>query len=242
MRAIRKERQTSKSKDSNNSLIKSSFGNLKGKKILKLDLWNEVNNTKILFWVAEQEALVYGLDISGYLVKEAKKSFSKKKLPANFTKGDMRKMPFRNNFFDYIYSMGTIEHVPDYDKALKEIYRVLKPHGIAIIGVPNKFDPFLRPLIVWITSLIGKYPYAPEKSFTIWELEKEVSHVGFKTVSRTGILFMPGILRIIDLYFYKRIPMISRIVGLFLKLLFFLDNKFSFFARNGYLIAVVVQK
>jgi SAM-dependent methyltransferase len=223
-------------------LFKKYFGNLSGKRLLKLDLWNEVNNTQILFWVAEQGAKVYGLDVSKYLVTETKKKFSKMGFRGEFITCDMRRMKFPDQTFDYVYSMGTIEHVPDYDKVIKEIYRVLKRGGKAIIGVPNKLDPFLRPLFVWLLTKIERYPYAPEKSFTFSELEKELKKTGFRIEARTGILFIPGILRMIDVYLHCRIPLVSRFIGLILKPFEFLESNFSFFARCGYLIVCVCQK
>ena len=38
--------------------------------------------------------------------------------------------------------MGTIEHLPDPKVAMREICRVLKKGGRAIIGVPNKYEWF----------------------------------------------------------------------------------------------------
>ena len=43
---------------------------------------------------------------------------------------------------------------------------MLKPGGTAIIGVPNKLDPFLRPLLVHVLNALGFYAYGMEKSFT----------------------------------------------------------------------------
>lgn len=223
-------------------LIRQSFGKLAGKRILKLDLWNEVNNTQILLWLAEQGGKVYGLDISPYLVAQTKKLFAKMGLKGEFINCDMRKIKFKDNSFDYIYSMGTIEHVPDYDQAIKEIYRVLKPGGKAIIGVPNKLDPFMRPLIVWFLTKMGKYPYAPEKSFTFSELEREVRKAGFRVEARTGILFMPGILRMIDVYLQPKMPLVGKLIGFTLKPFEFLESHSPFLGRNGYLIACVCQK
>ena len=56
-------------------LFETCFGDLRGKKILKTDLWDEAKNSRILNWAAAQEAEVYGLDISRPIIREAKKFF-----------------------------------------------------------------------------------------------------------------------------------------------------------------------
>ncbi|MFK8013033.1 MAG: methyltransferase domain-containing protein [Marinicellaceae bacterium] len=45
-------------------------------------------------------------------------------------------LPFEDSSIDLIFSFHTLEHVPNYLFALSEIYRVLKPNGILLVGVP----------------------------------------------------------------------------------------------------------
>lgn len=222
-------------------LFKTYFKDLKGKKLLKLDLWNEVNNTRILVWAAQQKAEVYGLDISSYIVNAAKKTFKDANLKANLIQSDMRDIKFPSNSFDFVYSMGTIEHVPDYNKAIKEIYRVLKPGGTAIIGVPNKWDPFLRPVMIWFLTLFNKYPYAPEKCFSFCELKKAIESSGLTVTDKSGILFMPGFLRIVDIFCYKKIKPLCKLTKAILWPFRRLESKKSF-KKHGYLIAYVCKK
>ena len=83
-----------------------------------------------------------------------------------FAIADVRTLPFVDESFDLIYSMGTIEHFDEYAEAARELFRVLRPGGRAIIGVPNKLDPFLRPLMVTLLNSLNLYGYGMEKSFT----------------------------------------------------------------------------
>lgn len=46
------------------------------------------------------------------------------------------KIPFPDNSFDAVFSVSVLEHVQGQREAVEEILRVLKPGGIAIIGVP----------------------------------------------------------------------------------------------------------
>jgi ubiquinone/menaquinone biosynthesis C-methylase UbiE len=57
----------------------------------------------------------------------------------NFVVGDARHLPFSDDYFDAITSLCVIEHIPhDGDLAvMREIYRVLKPGGRAVITVES---------------------------------------------------------------------------------------------------------
>lgn len=50
--------------------------------------------------------------------------------------GDICDIPFEDNKFDLVLATDIIEHVENDEKALQEIYRVLKPQGKLILTVP----------------------------------------------------------------------------------------------------------
>ena len=66
---------------------------------------------------------------------------------------DMRKLPFPAAEFDGVIAVHSIEHVPDPDRALMEIARVLKRGGVAVIVTPNRLT-FARP-----DEIIDPYHY-----------------------------------------------------------------------------------
>ncbi len=47
---------------------------------------------------------------------------------------DAKELPFRDNYADVVVSRGSYHFWDDKDKAFSEIYRVLKPGGVAFIG------------------------------------------------------------------------------------------------------------
>ena len=51
-------------------------------------------------------------------------------------------MPFKAEFFDIVYSNGVLHHTGDTTKAISEVYRVLKPGGIAVIMLYAKHSYF----------------------------------------------------------------------------------------------------
>lgn len=221
-------------------LYRDFFPALTGKLLLKTDLWNEAKNTEILGWAADQGAHPVGFDIALDLVRQAAAVFGNCRF--TFLNSDVRYLPFASNTFDLLYSMGTIEHFPEYELAAAELFRVLKPDGTAIIGVPNKLDPFLRPLLVALLSLFGWYPYGLEKSFTPIELQRLLESVGFQVTTRTGILFMPGWLRMLDLWCHYRAPKLTTITGGFVEIFAALYRRFPALRRHGYLTACVAVK
>jgi ubiquinone/menaquinone biosynthesis C-methylase UbiE len=58
--------------------------------------------------------------------------------------GSILEMPFPDAHFDIVVSSEVIEHTPNPEQAIKEIYRVLKPGGVMVLSTPNRF---------WIFSL-----------------------------------------------------------------------------------------
>ncbi|MFA6547319.1 MAG: methyltransferase domain-containing protein [Candidatus Magasanikbacteria bacterium] len=57
---------------------------------------------------------------------------------AAMMQADITNLPFNDNSFDIIFCSHVLEHIVDDNKALKELFRVLKPDGFAIIQVPIK--------------------------------------------------------------------------------------------------------
>ncbi|MEX1014506.1 MAG: L-histidine N(alpha)-methyltransferase [Candidatus Paceibacterota bacterium] len=107
-------------------------------KILDLGCGNGESSIQL---ADEFKCEVVGVDISGVRIKNAKEKLQKSKLSllVKFLKGTATNLPFENNEFTHVWSQSTIYHVHNKDKALKEIYRVLKNDGIFV------FDDLLKP-------------------------------------------------------------------------------------------------
>jgi SAM-dependent methyltransferase len=224
------------------ALIESALGDLRGRRILKLDLWNEAFNTRILDWMKGQGAEVVGLDLSRVVAGRARRNALAKGEPLRLLRADIRELPFPAGSFDAVYTMGTIEHIDEYRDSLREIHRVLRPGGRAIVGVPHKWNLFLRPLMVWILDAFGQYLYAPEKSFSSGELRRDLEGAGLHPLYRTGILTLPGFLRMTDLFFYTRGIPLYRLTPLLLAPFQFLETRWRWPGRFGYLLTWVATK
>jgi SAM-dependent methyltransferase len=76
---------------------------------------------------------------------------------------DMRDLPFGDASFDAVLSVQSIEHVPDPDRVLAEVRRVLAPGGIVAFVTPNRLT-FGRP-----DEIIDPYHYV---EYSALELER----------------------------------------------------------------------
>lgn len=223
-------------------LLEGCLPAMEGVRLLKLDVWNEVKNTDILLWLASRGVRVHAVDISLPLIREAASRFRAHGRVARFAVGNLYCLPFKPQSFDCVYTMGTIEHAPDMGRCVAEVYRVLKPGGIAIVGVPNKHDPFLRPLLVHLLNLLRLYPYGVERSLTRRELARMLAAQGFEVSQGGGILFMPGLLRMAELCLWGKARWAGRAVG-YLHWPFRLACRWlPWLSRFGYLIACVGRK
>jgi len=221
-------------------LFERFFPTLQGRLLLKTDLWDEAKNTEILRWAAEQGARPVGVDIAFDIVQQAGDVLRAHR--PGLVVSDVRSLPFSDETFDLIYSMGTIEHFLDYEVAIREIFRVLKRDGTAIIGVPNKLDPFLRPLLVFMLQRLGLYAYGMEKSFTPRGLRRLLESAGFRVVAQSGILFLPGWLRMLDLVCHTWVPHLAPVTRLLVRPFAWLYRRVPSVRRHGYLIAAVLEK
>jgi SAM-dependent methyltransferase len=223
------------------TLLESYFpADLRGLRVFKTDLWDEAKNTEILRWAADRGARPFGVDIAYDVVEEARKVLHRH--DPGFTGGDVRAIPYADESFDLIYSMGTIEHFPEFPAAMREMYRVLKPGGTAIVGVPNKLDPFLRPAMVHAMNTFKLYDYGVEKSFYPWELRRLAESAGFHVSAISGILFIPGWLRMADLAVHTRFPVAAKLSGLLVRPFEWAYRYVPALRRHGYLIACVAHK
>jgi len=171
---------------------------------------------------------------------EARRAFDREPLRAAVA--DVRELPFGDASFDAVYSMGTIEHFKDSERALAEMVRVLRPGGCAIVGVPNRHDPFLRPVLSAVLQALGLYAYGYEKSYSRRSLRGMLERAGLRVTAETAILFLPGWLRMLDLACQRWCRPLAAVTGALVWPFVFLDRHLPAVRRHGYLLATVAAK
>jgi len=226
--------------DNEQRLLTEHLPPLAGLRLLKTDLWDEARNTRILRWASQRGARAFGIDISEPTLRRALAECPDAGLRCALA--DVRALPFRTSSVDAIYSMGTIEHFDETEAAVEEIARVLKPGGRAIIGVPNRHDPFLRPLLATTLQAVGLYAYGSEKSYSRQALREMIERAGLSVVAETAILFLPGWLRMLDLACHAWCRPLAAVTGACVWPFMLIDRHVPMVRRHGYLLATVAVK
>ena len=127
----------------------------------------------------------YGIDFSENILKNAQIFAKKNNFKVKLKKARLEKIPFKKESFDYLLSIATLHHLNknDQEKAVKEMSRVLKKNGIAVVSVWNKW-PFS--LLIknkyekWHKQ--GKIYYRYYYLFTPLEIKKLFQQNGFNVL------------------------------------------------------------
>jgi len=118
-----------------------------------------------LIYLAKQGFDVYGIDISKHGIEIANKWSKEENLKAHLKIGDIyRKLPYENNFFDAIVSTKTVHHgkIENIRKLIKEMERILKPHGLIFITVTKRKSKKEIPKEkLWKIKFIAPRTYIP---------------------------------------------------------------------------------
>lgn len=111
--------------------IISLFGNVSNKKLLDIGCGGGYLLEKAN--IAGMKTT--GIDISKKAIEKAQKRAFKSELIV----GAAEKLSFKNKHFDFIVCLGSLEHFLKPEKALSEMYRVLKDNGLLCIVLPNRW-------------------------------------------------------------------------------------------------------
>jgi SAM-dependent methyltransferase len=127
---------------------------------------------------------VVGIDIDEAAIKYARNNFIKENLA--FEMGDSINLNFPQKMFDVVICAQVYEHVPDANRLMQEIRRVLKPGGICYFAAGNRLNineahynlPFLsvipKPLAHIYIRATGRADFYYEKHLSYWGLKSLV--------------------------------------------------------------------
>ena len=79
-------------------------------------------------------SLVYGIDIEHKQILASKELAQNEQLKnLKFKVANVYDLPFENDLFDAVFAHTLLQHLKRPDKALKEMYRVLKPGVVSLV-------------------------------------------------------------------------------------------------------------
>jgi ubiquinone/menaquinone biosynthesis C-methylase UbiE len=134
----------------------AQFEKHKGHKVLEIGLGLGADHQK---W-AEAGAFLFGADLTQRAVEHTKRRFDLLGLTTRLQVADAENLPFQDNIFDLVYSWGVLMCTPDTQKAIKEVYRILKPGGTAKIMIYHKYS--MVGYMLWLRyALLRGRPLTP---------------------------------------------------------------------------------
>lgn len=113
------------------------------------------------------------------LCKEYKSMDFKRTHPELDYESDIQNMPLENESFDTVLSAEVLEHVPDPEKALREIHRVLKPGGKLVMSIPHLMYLHNEPHDFYRYTKYGLRTLLERVGFTVEYLEPSGSIFSF---------------------------------------------------------------
>lgn len=89
----------------------------------------------------------YGIEIGEQPLADAKRFCEENRMPLNIFRGDMRRIPFANETFSFVYTFNAIFFMTKLDIAttMGEIERVLRPKGLVYVNFMSMDDPDYEP-------------------------------------------------------------------------------------------------
>ena len=137
---------------------------------------------------ARHGARVTDLDLSAAHLTLAKENFLVRGLKGRFIQHDAASLVFADNTFDLVYSSGVLHHMPNSQRVVSEIFRVLKPGGRVIAVVYAEDSLYYWRNLMWNIGLregqLRRYSMAELMSRAVERSGGAASHPLVKAYTR----------------------------------------------------------
>ena len=113
---------------------------------------------------------LYGLDVHPH-AGEVMRRLSGYGIQAALTQGTAEAMPYEDHYFDAIVTVSAMEFIPDIDRAVRELHRVLAPTGVLVVVTPNA-SPILDFGLKLMTGESARKDYGDRRAAVIPALKQ----------------------------------------------------------------------
>ena len=138
--------------------------------------------------LADDKGAFYGVDLSPKMIEKAKSNFSGMD-NFHFLQANAESIPLDADFFDIIICTNSFHHYPNPDKALNEMYRLLKKGGKVYVLDPTGD--------AWIIKFVDRFIKLVEpehvKIYSTREFQQLFDKAGLKYLTLEAINWHQGI-------------------------------------------------
>lgn len=170
-------------------MVVPRLGDLKGLKVAEIGC----GRGNFAIYLARQGADVTAMDFSAAAIEIAKERSVAEQVSVNWLVGDAANIPLPDSQFDIVISCECMEHVPNYQKMMHELARILKPGGRLLLTTPSQLN---AQVLGWLKSWLTRTPYNSgsgvqphENFFFTWTILSLLRRAGFKATGRDARIF-----------------------------------------------------
>jgi SAM-dependent methyltransferase len=122
-----------------------------GRRVLEIGVGMGADHLR---WAEAGPGNLVGIDLTWRALAWTAQRLSASSQPQRLAMGDAECLPFPSDSFDIVYSWGVLHHSPDTAGAFREVHRVLRPGGRALLMIYHR--PSIVGVMLWLRYGLGR--------------------------------------------------------------------------------------